>query len=134
MSHATRDIGRGEGGLAPRHPWSASRVAAVTKRRQAIDTGHCPPTAQQVDAERRRRELKCAYAEPSDALLADLERLAIVEREASVRAGALALIVAIRRNRSKSQRELIGLTARRRRGWTVGISDGARACAGSATH
>ena len=33
--------------------------------------------------------------------------LAIVEPEASVRAGALGLIVAIRRNRSKSQRELM---------------------------
>jgi hypothetical protein len=76
-------------------------------RSQAIDTGHCPPTAKQVDAERRRRELKHEYAGLSDAFLADLERLAIVEPEAAVRAGALGLIVAIRRLRSKSQRELV---------------------------
>lgn len=76
-------------------------------RSQATDTGHCPPTAKQVEAEGRRRELKRGYAELSDALLADLERLAIVEPEAAVRAGALGLIVAIRRLRSKSQRELV---------------------------
>jgi hypothetical protein len=79
----------------------------VKQRPLAIGNGRCPPTAQQLDAERRRRELKRAYAALSEALLADLERLAIVEPEAVVRAGAGGLFFAIRRIRSKSQRELI---------------------------
>lgn len=69
--------------------------------------GHPPPDrdAWRVDHERRRAELRLTYASLPDLLVNDLEREAMKETERLPRAGALALVVYIRRRRRKAQEQ-----------------------------
>jgi hypothetical protein len=67
--------------------------------------GHQPPPdreAWRVEHERRRAELRRIYVGLPDLLVDDLEREAMTETERLPRAGALALVVYIRRRRRKA--------------------------------
>jgi hypothetical protein len=67
--------------------------------------GHHPPAdreAWRVEHERRRAALRAIYAGLPDLLVDDLEREAMTETERLPRAGALALVVYVRRRRRKA--------------------------------
>ncbi len=67
--------------------------------------GHQPAEREtwRIEAERRRAELRRIYAGVPDLLVDDLEREAMKETERLPRAGALALVVYVRRRRRKAQ-------------------------------
>jgi hypothetical protein len=82
-----------------------SKPGLQVKSQPSINgNGHQHPDreAWRVEHERRRQELRRIYAAVPDLMLDDLERQAMTEAERLPRAGALALVVYIRRRRRKA--------------------------------
>jgi hypothetical protein len=74
------------------------------KPQPLVNGNHPAPEreAWRVEHERRRAELRLIYAGLPDLMLDDLEREAMKETERLPRAGALALVVYVRRRRRKA--------------------------------